>query len=89
MFCHQLRRTVRQELILLDHNIALRPHGPEITQFDFGEIGLEDQDVVQLDIQVTPVFGVDPIQSGAYLPSHPFGVYLSDALIIDIGSEVT
>ena len=55
VFVHEFRRTVGQELILLDDNVTHRPHSTEVTELDQGEVRAVHQDVIQLDIEVTEV----------------------------------
>ena len=39
---YQFGRTVGQELVLLDNDVALAPHRAEITEFDLVEVRIED-----------------------------------------------
>ena len=88
MLGYQLWGTVRQQLILLDHNIALTPDTPEVAEFDPAEIALEDEDVVQLDVEVAEALAVDPLQGRPDLPRHPLRAKLPDPVVRDVGGQV-
>ena len=58
-----IRGAVGQQLVLLDDNVPLDPDAAKVAELDQSEVRLEHQDVVQLDVEVTEVLGVDPLQS--------------------------
>ena len=57
----ELRWAVRQKFVFLDDNIALRASRAEITEFDVTEVGLENQNVIQFDVQVAHIFVMYPV----------------------------
>ena len=48
----ELRGAVGEELVLLDHDVPLRADGAKVAELDPAEVGLEDEDVVELDVEV-------------------------------------
>ena len=52
MLGDELRGAVGEELVLLDHDVPLRADGAKVAELDPAEVGLEDEDVVELDVEV-------------------------------------
>ena len=57
----QLRGAVGEELVLLDHDVPLRADGAKVAELDPAEVGLEDEDVVELDVEVAQALAAKQI----------------------------
>ena len=89
MLGYQLRRAVRQQLVLLDDNVSLSPDRAEIAQLDPAKVRPEDEDVVEFDVEVAQVLGVDPLEGGPDLAGHALRARLTDAALGGyVGGEV-
>ena len=85
---NQLGGAVGQELVLLDDDVPLDPDAAKVTELYQGEVRLEHEDVVELDIQVAEVFRVYPLQGRANLTADPLCMYLPQSELRDVGGEV-
>ena len=63
VFVYKLSRAVGEQLVLLDDNITNGLHCSEVAELDKREVGAVDQNVVQLDIKMTEVLGMDKLES--------------------------
>ena len=63
VFVYKLSRAVGEQLVLLDDNITNRLHCSEVAELDKRKVGAVDQNVVQLDVKMTEVLGMDKLES--------------------------
>ena len=62
-FVDKLCGAVGKQFVLLDDNITNRLHCSKVAKLDKREVGAVDQNVIQLDVKMTEVLGVDKLES--------------------------